>query len=76
MDLTVAIAGVGVSMLLHCVLLMHSLQRELNSHCSRCLCGCPDSYVSYLLPPASEENIYFIILCQVMLLLEYSWKFY
>lgn len=76
MDLTVAIAGVGVSALLHCMLLMRILRRELNSRCSSCLCSCLDSYVSYLPPPVSKENICFIILCQIILLLEYSWKFY
>lgn len=76
MDLTVAIAGVGVSVLLHCVLLMHSLRRELNSRCSGCRCSCPNGYISYLSPPASQENICFIILYQIVVLLEYSWKFY
>lgn len=76
MDLTVAIAGAGVSVLLHCVLLMHSLRRELNSRCSSCLCSCPNGYISYRSPPVSQENICFIILYQTVVLLEYSWKFY
>lgn len=76
MDSAVAIAGVGASVLLHWEFLMHSLRRGLSSRCSSCLHSCPNSYVSYLSPPVSQKNTYFVILGQIVMLLEDSWKFY
>lgn len=70
MALTVAIAGVGVSVQLHCRLLQHSPQREFNSGSS----SAPVAAATVISPPVSKESIIIFVLCQVMLLVDCSWK--
>lgn len=70
MDLPGAIAGVGVSVLLHCRLLQHSPQRGFNSGSS----SAPVAASMVISPPDSKENIITFVLCQIILLVECSWK--